>query len=59
MPDWSVNLIVGIVTAILGFISGFLVKSHQIKIKQKAKGNNITQQVGDVTNERTETDSKR
>jgi hypothetical protein len=59
MPDWSVNLIVGVVTAILGFISGFLVKSYQIKIKQKAKGKNITQHIGEVTNERTETDRKR
>ncbi|HIR65799.1 MAG TPA: hypothetical protein IAC95_02810 [Candidatus Fimimonas gallinarum] len=49
MPDWAVNLIIGIVTAVLGFISGFITKSKLTKIKQKTKqkinGNKNTQSV--------------
>ncbi len=49
MPDWAVNLIIGIVTAVFGFISGFFTKSKLTKIKQKTKqkitGNNNTQSV--------------
>lgn len=49
MPEWTVNLIVGIVTAILGFIGGFFTKSKLIKKKknfnQNIKGNNNTQSV--------------
>ncbi len=49
MPEWAVNLIVGIVTAILGFIGGFFTKSKLIKEKknfnQNIKGNNNTQSV--------------
>ena len=50
MPDWAVTLIVGIVTAILGFIGGFFTKTYQVKIKQKAKGKNITQNIKDINN---------
>ncbi len=39
MPDWLVNLIVGIFSVLLGFIGGFFAKTQQIKIKQKSKGN--------------------
>ena len=35
MPDWLVNLTVGILSALLGFIGGFFTKSQQIKMKQK------------------------
>ena len=49
MPDWAVNLIIGIVTAVFGFISCFFTKSKLTKIKQKTKqkitGNNNTQSV--------------
>ena len=49
MPDWAVNLIIGIVTAVFGFISGFFTESKLTKIKQKTKqkitGNNNTQSV--------------
>lgn len=49
MPEWAVNLIVGIVTAILGFIGGFFTKSKLIKEKknfnQNIKCNNNTQSV--------------
>ena len=49
MPDWAVNLIIGIATAVFGFISGFFTKSKLTKIKQKTKqkitGNNNTQSV--------------
>lgn len=50
MEDWLVNLIVGLGSAILGFIGGFLTKTYQVKIKQKAKGNNINQNIGNINN---------
>lgn len=50
MPDWLVNLIVGLVSAILGFISGIITKSYSIKVKQKIKGNGNKQQIGDIDN---------
>jgi len=50
MPDWLVNLIVGLVSAILGFISGIITKSYSIKVKQKIKGNCNKQQIGDIDN---------
>ena len=50
MEDWLVNLIIGIASAILGFVSGFFTKTYSIKIKQKAKGNNNKQQIGDLHN---------
>ena len=50
MPDWLVNLIVGLVSAILGFISGIIAKSYSIKVKQKIKGNGNKQQIGDIDN---------
>lgn len=50
MPDWAVTLIVGIVTAVLGFVSGFLTKSYMLKIKQKAKGKNINQKINIIGN---------
>ena len=52
MQDWLVNLIVGLVSALLGFLGGFLTKSYQIKIKQKVKGNNNSQSIGDVKNDK-------
>ena len=50
MEDWLVNLIVGLVSAILGFVGGFFTKTYNIKIKQQAKGNNNKQQIGDINN---------
>ncbi len=50
MPDWLVNLIVGIFSALLGFIGGFFAKTQQIKIKQKSKGNKNIQYIGEVKN---------
>lgn len=44
-PEWVVALIVGLATAILGFIGGFFTKTYQVKIKQKAKGKNINQKI--------------
>ena len=52
MPDWLVSLIVGLVSAILGFVGGFFTKTYSIKIKQKSKGNNNNQQIGDIKNGR-------
>lgn len=52
MPDWLVSLIVGLVSAILGFVGGFFAKTYSIKIKQKSKGNNNNQQIGDIKNGR-------
>ena len=52
MEDWLVNLIVGLSSAILGFLGGFFTKTYQIKITQKNKGNNNSQVVGDVNNGR-------
>ncbi len=59
MADWVVNLIVGGITAVLGFISGFITKTYQIKIKQNAKGNNIIQKIEGIHNGEQKTDSKR
>ena len=50
MADWLVNLIIGLVSAVLGFIGGFFTKTYNLKIKQKAKGNNNKQQIGDLHN---------
>lgn len=50
MEDWQVNLIVGLVSAILGFIGGILTKTYQVKISQKVKGNNNTQKIGNINN---------
>ena len=50
MPDWAITLIVGIFTAVLGFIGGFFTKTYQVKIKQKAKGNNIEQSIKEIKN---------
>ena len=50
MPDWSVNLIIGLVSSILGFISGFFVKGSVVKVKQNAKGKNIEQNIGEIKN---------
>lgn len=50
MEDWVINLIVGLGTAILGFIGGFFTKSFQVKIKQKIKGNNNRQSIGEIKN---------
>lgn len=42
MPQWSVDLLIGILSVILGFISGFFVKGYTVRVKQKIKGcNNI------------------
>lgn len=50
MEEWLVELIIGIFSALLGFISGFFAKSQQIKIKQKSKGDKNIQYIGDVKN---------
>lgn len=50
MADWIVNLIVGLVSAVLGFFGGFCLKNHLMKIKQKAKRNNNIQIVGGIDN---------
>lgn len=50
MPDWLVNLIVGLASAILGFVSGVITKSYSIKVKQKIKGNSNKQQIGEIDN---------
>lgn len=52
MEEWAVNLIVGLASALLGFISGFFTKTFQVKIKQKAKGNNIKQNIGNINDEK-------
>lgn len=52
MADWLVNLIIGLVSVGLGFIGGFFTKTYCVKIKQKSKGNNNTQQIGDIKNGR-------
>lgn len=50
MDEWLVNLIIGIASIVFGFISGFFTKSFtykkQNKISQKAKGQNISQSIG-------------
>ena len=48
MPDWAVDLIIGLAGTILGFIGGFFAKS--IVAKQKIKGNNNSQRIGDINN---------
>ena len=35
MKDWLVNLIVGLASAVLGFIGVFFTKTYSIKSKQK------------------------
>jgi len=50
MEDWVVNLIVGLSTALLGFLGGFFAKSLQVKNIQKIKGNSNKQSIGDVSN---------
>lgn len=50
MEDWQVNLIVGILSAILGFIGGFFTKTYQVRNIQKAKGKNINQTIGEIKN---------
>lgn len=52
MADWLVNLIIGLVSAALGFVGGFFTKTYSLKIKQKSKGNNNNQQIGDIKNGR-------
>ena len=43
MKDWAVNLIVGLGSAIIGFLGGIITKTYQIKNKQKIKGKNNKQ----------------
>ncbi len=50
MEEWLVNLIIGLFSAILGFIGGLFTKTFSIKIKQKTKGKNNKQQIGDINN---------
>ena len=50
MADWLVNLIIGLASVVLGFIGGFFTKTYSLKIKQKSKGNNNKQQIGDINN---------
>lgn len=50
MPDWVLNLIIGLTGVILGFVGGFFTKTFQVKIKQKIKGNYNSQTIGDVNN---------
>lgn len=50
MEDWLVNLIVGLASAVLGFIGGFFTKTYSVKSKQKIKGNNNQQSIGSVNN---------
>ena len=50
MEDWLVNLIVGLASAVLGFIGGFFTKTYSVKSKQKIKGNNNQQSIGCVNN---------
>ena len=50
MEEWQVNLIVGLVSAILGFVGGILTKTYQVKITQKSKGNNNKQSIGKISN---------
>lgn len=37
MEDWLVNLIIGLASAVLGFIGGFFTKTYSVKSKQKNK----------------------
>ena len=59
MPEWAVNLIVGLTTAVLGFIGGFFTKTYQYKSKNENKtkikingdNNNINNTMnGDIKN---------
>lgn len=50
MEEWVVNLIVGLSGTILGFIGGIITKTYSIKIKQKAKGTNNRQNIGNIDN---------
>ncbi len=50
MEDWLVSLIVGLVSAIFGFIGGFFTKTYQVKLKQKVKGDNNKQHIGNINN---------
>ena len=52
MPDWAVNLIIGLAGAMLGFIGGFFTKSLSFKIKQKSKGSKNQQKVSVNVNEK-------
>lgn len=50
MPDWAVNLIIGLSGTILGFIGGFFTKSIVVKNRQSIKGDNNSQRIGDINN---------
>ena len=52
MAEWLIDLIIGVFSAILGFIGGFFTKTFSIKIKQKIKGNNNKQQIEDIKYEK-------
>ena len=52
MPDWLVNMIVGLASVIFGFVAGFFTKTVNVKIQQKVKGNNNKQTIGDINNEK-------
>lgn len=43
MPEWLVNLLIGLITAVLGFVGGFFAKTYLVKSKQKIIGNNNNQ----------------
>lgn len=53
MENWIVDLLVGVFSAILGFIGGFFTKtivykkkqSNKLSINQKAKGKDINQNI--------------
>ena len=45
MPDWAVNLIIGLAGVFLGFIGGFFTKTISFKTKQKVQGNDNKQSV--------------
>lgn len=48
MANWIVDLIVGLVGVILGFVGGFFTKTIVIKHNQKIKGDNNKQQIGEI-----------
>ena len=50
MPDWAVNLIIGLASVVFGFLGGFFTKSFLVKNSQTIKGNNNVQKIGDVHN---------
>lgn len=35
MPDWCVNLIIGVLSVLLGFVGGFFTKTLMVKFSQK------------------------